>query len=60
MLRAVGDDGDLEAADLVAVPARRLLAGERRGGAAGDERAGVSAARGRGTGQHGAASQIRS
>jgi len=29
---AVGDHGDLEAADLVAVPARRLRAGRRRGG----------------------------
>ena len=55
---AVGDDRHLDAADLVAVPARGLLAGERRGGLrrrrqCGRQRGGAG---GGGTAQHGAAS----
>src|SRR5262249_46351063 len=55
--RAVGDRGAFEAADLVAVEARRLGAGYGRGGARASDRGRRSRAGG-GAGQHGTASEI--
>lgn len=52
---AIGDGRDLEAADIVAVPARRLAAGERRCGGSG--RTGQRRERGRGGSGGGAGQQ---